>query len=103
MNLARPARESRAVRAISIWLSTLALIASRALLTGGAVKLVVSISLVCWVALPQLIRLRTDPLDAPALYVASGVFLFGVMSLYWFGAGTPVSPPPGVDRDDVSN
>jgi hypothetical protein len=68
--------------------------------TGGSLGLSAAIALLVCVSLPQLQRLRQDLLDAPALYVASGVLLFGVMSLSWLGS--PFNPPPGVGRTDVT-
>jgi hypothetical protein len=59
-----------------------------------------AIALVVCVSVPQLWRLREDLLDAPALYVASSVLLFGLMSLSWMG--TPFNPPPGVGPADVT-
>ncbi len=47
------------------------------------------------------LRLRTDPLDAPGVYALATAVLFGVTSLAWLS--TPGIPGPGLDRDDITS
>jgi len=88
------------MRKVAGWFLTTGFLAGLAVGTGGSLGLTAGIALVICVSLPQLLRLRHDLLDAPALYVASSVLLFGVMSVSWLGS--PFNPPPGVDRTDVT-
>jgi hypothetical protein len=89
-----------AVRKLGAWLLATGFVAVLAVRAGGMLGLSAAIALVVCVSVPQLWRLRQDLLDAPALYVASSVLLFGVMSLSWMG--TPFNPPPGVSPADVT-
>jgi hypothetical protein len=91
---------SGTVTNVSAWALATGLLAIVTVAFAGRLAVAAGIVLVVIVSLPQLSRLRRDPLDAPALYVASSAFLFGVISVSWLGS--PSSPPPGVTRADVT-
>lgn len=71
-----------------------------ALAAHGVAAVVAGCALVLIVSAPLLWRLRTDPLDALGQYGLASALIFGVVSLAWIG--TPASPGPGLDRDQIA-
>lgn len=62
---------------------------------------VAGVLLVALAGLPTLWRLRSNPLDAPALYVLTSIILLGVTALAW--TGEPIRPGPGLMQADVAD
>lgn len=69
--------------------------------TGGRLGVAAGSGLVILAAAPTAARLRRDPLDAPGIYAAVSMVMFGVTSLDWLL--TPFKPPPIIGRDAVSS
>ena len=85
---------------LALLLACGALLAVVTATAAGQTAILTGVVLVAVVALPLVVRLRRDALDAPALYAVFFAGTLGITSLAWLGS--PHDPGPGLDRATVA-